>query len=130
MVTISNYKEREREDGSFFFVLEVQGGVELLQSQKTGQFYATSKKAYLPCTFNEKICQTLIGNTLEGSIYKQECEPFTFVVPETGEAMSLSHRWVFTPEEPQEKKTKVDNYLDNLERSFNNTPTMQTAFAH
>lgn len=130
MVTISNYKEREREDGSFFFVLEVQGGVELLRSQKTGQFYATSKKAYLPCTFNEKICQGLIGSTLEGSICKMECEPFSYIVPETGEEITLSHRWVLNPEEPQEKRTQADNYLDNLERNFNNAPVMQTAFAH
>lgn len=57
MVTIIDFKERNKEDGTSFFVLEVQGGIELVQSQRTKQFYATAKKAYISrgqliCTFS------------------------------------------------------------------------------
>lgn len=46
MVKIINYKERKREDGTSFFVLEISGGIEMLLCQKTGNYYATTKKAY------------------------------------------------------------------------------------
>ncbi|GGP03837.1 hypothetical protein GCM10010992_13760 [Cloacibacterium rupense] len=48
MVTIINYKERQKEDGTSFYVLEVQGGIEMVKSQKTVNFYATAKKAPKP----------------------------------------------------------------------------------
>jgi|BioPla2DNA2_1021312.scaffolds.fasta_scaffold01045_15 hypothetical protein len=101
MVKIVNYKERLREDNSSFYVLEVQGGIELVKSQSTGNYYATSKKAYIPTTFNEILCQSLIGQELEGSIVRQECKPYSYVVKDTGEELTLRHRWVFTPEKEQ-----------------------------
>ena len=45
MVTIINYKTRTKEDGTEFFLLEVQGGLEMVQSKTTNQYYATAKKA-------------------------------------------------------------------------------------
>ena len=101
MVKIVNYKERLREDNSSFYVLEVHGGIELVKSQSTGNYYATSKKAYIPTTFNEILCQSLIGQELEGSIVRQECKPYSYVVKDTGEELTLRHRWVFTPEKEQ-----------------------------
>lgn len=44
MVTIINYKQRQKEDGSTFYVLEFQGGIEMVMSQTTNQFYSASKK--------------------------------------------------------------------------------------
>lgn len=35
MVTIVNYKERLKDDGTSFFVLELQGGIEMTQSKET-----------------------------------------------------------------------------------------------
>ncbi|MCD9584253.1 hypothetical protein ACE1MK_11980 [Tenacibaculum maritimum] len=57
MVTIINYKERQKEDGTTFYVLEVQGGIEMIRSKVTGNFYATAKKAYVLSTFDEGICK-------------------------------------------------------------------------
>lgn len=99
MVRIINYKERQREDGSTFFVLEVQGGIEMVKSKQTGNFYATAKKAFLPSTFDEQTCSGLIGSEMPGSIMKERCEPFTYVVKETGEEITLSHRWVYVTED-------------------------------
>lgn len=98
MVTIVNYKERLKDDGSSFFVLELQGGIEMTQSKTTGMFYATAKKAIIPSTFDEVTCQGLIGTQIPGSIEKQDCEPYEYVVQETGEEIILSHRWVYVPE--------------------------------
>lgn len=101
MVTIINYKERQKEDGISFFVLEIQGGIEMLQSQRTGNFYATAKKAFLPSTFDELTCKALIGTQMPGSIEKVACEPYEYTIKDTGEIIVLSHRFSFTPEEKQ-----------------------------
>ena len=60
-------------------------------------FYATAKKAIIPSTFDEVTCKGLIGTQIPGSIEKQECEPYEYVVQETGEEIILSHRWVYVP---------------------------------
>ncbi|WP_341221601.1 hypothetical protein [Polaribacter atrinae] len=99
MVRIINYKERNKEDGTSFFVLELQGGIEMIQSKETGNFYATAKKAFIPSTFDEQTCVALIGTDMPGSISKEECEPFDYVVKETGEEITMYHRWVYVSEE-------------------------------
>src|SRR5690606_40836235 len=67
-------------------------------SSDLGMFYATAKKAIIPSTFDEITCKGLIGTQIPGSIEKQECEPYEYVVQETGEEIILSHRWVYVPE--------------------------------
>lgn len=110
MVTIVNYKQREREDGTFFFALELQGGIEMIMSKSTGNFYATAKKAYISSTFDEASCKALIGNQMEGTITKEECEPYTYIVKETGEEIILTHKWVFVPEGISiEKESNTNN---------------------
>lgn len=101
MVRIISYKERQKDDGETFLVLELQGGIEMVQSKKTGKFYATAKRAFIPSTFDKNTCVALIGTEMQGSIIKEECEPFDYVVKETGEEITLYHRWVYSPEENQ-----------------------------
>jgi len=105
MVTIIDFKERNKDDGSSFFVLEVQGGIELVQSQKTKQFYATAKKSYIPSTFNEITCAALVGTQMPGEIEKVDCDPYEYTVQETGEVITLTHRYQYV----QEQKPKQDN---------------------
>lgn len=106
MVRIINYKERQKEDGTSFFVLELQGGIEMVLSKTTGKFYATAKKAFIPSTFDEQTCSALVGTEMQGNIIKEQCEPFTYVVKETGEEITLTHRWVYTTEESVVSKQK------------------------
>ena len=44
MVRIIDYKTRQKEDGTEFYLLEVQGGIEMVKSKETGLYYATAKK--------------------------------------------------------------------------------------
>ncbi len=44
MVTVSGYAVRQNQEGESFVVLILQGDLEMLQSQQTGNFYATAKK--------------------------------------------------------------------------------------
>lgn len=112
MVRIIGFKQREKEDGTPFFILELQGGVEMLLSKETGQYYATSKKAYVTSTFDETTCKALIGSEMPGEIAKKEVQPYTYIVKETGEELILNHRWVFIPKSGEE--TKREEILDQL----------------
>lgn len=103
MVTIVNYKERQKEDGTEFFVLELQGGIEMVKSKETGNFYATAKRACIPSTFTREVCESLIGTQMSGGIVKEACKPFNYVIKETGEEITLNHRWVYKSEEELRK---------------------------
>jgi len=116
MVRIIDFKVRMNGEGESFNALIVQGGIELVQSKETGMFYATAKKASIPSTFDDKTCETLIGQELPGSIEKVECEPYEFTNEETGEVMELSHRWVFVKEgETVNQAAKVEQFEEEPE---------------
>lgn len=97
MVRIVNYLKRQTEEGKEFFVLEVQGGIEMVLSQSTQKYYATAKKAYVSSTFDEATCKALIGTEMPGTVSKVECDPYEFVSTQTGEIVTLSHNYVYTP---------------------------------
>lgn len=117
MVTIINFKERQTEDGKPFFVLEVQGGMELIKSQATGKFYATARKASIPSTFDEMTCKALIGTQMEGGIKKEECEPYEYINKETGDFLMLSHRYVYVQDGQEEapKQPVHENFKPSIE---------------
>lgn len=128
MVTIINFKERNKEDGKSFFVLELQGGIELVQSQKTGQFYATAKKAYIPSTFDQLTCQALIGTQMPGSIEKEECEPYEYTVQETGEIIVLAHRYQYV-QQPTEKSKPIPEKFTPDVNIFSKNGKSEMAYA-
>lgn len=97
MVTLVNYKKRTNAEGEDFFALELQGGLSMVQSKETGQFYATAKKTSVTSTFDEEACKELIGTKIEGEIVKVQCEPYTFAIEQTGEEITLDFRWQFRP---------------------------------
>jgi hypothetical protein len=99
MVTIVNFEKRQSKTGNEFLALILQGGVEMVRSAETGQFYATVKRCSVPSTLDEDTCKLMIGSQLDGSIQKLICDPFEYTVPETGEVIELSHRWSYVPAE-------------------------------
>jgi hypothetical protein len=104
MVTISGYNERVNKEGKPFYTLTVQGGLEMVLSEKTGRYYCTAKQSSVPSTFTEQVCKDLIGTKLPGKVSKVACEPFEYTVQETGEVILLNHRWVYSPSEaPQDE---------------------------
>lgn len=117
MVRIISYKSRQREDGTSFCALEVQGGIEMVLSQKTNQYYATAKKTFISSTFDEQTCQALIGTEMPGNIQKQECEPYEYLVKETGESIILQHRFVYVPENVSASliKSNISNHITEFE---------------
>ncbi len=106
MLQITNYHQRQRTDGTSFFTLEIQGGIDMVQSKQTNQFYATVKKTYISSTFDELTCQALIGSPIPGAIGKEDCEPYEYEHKKTGEIITMTTRNVYIP---QELLPEVDN---------------------
>ncbi len=99
MVTIVDYKTYQKEDGTNFHVLIVQGGVEAVKSSQTNKTYLTARTARVSCTFNEATCKALIGNEIPGQIKKVEVAPYEYAMPDSGEVISLSHSYCFVTDE-------------------------------
>lgn len=97
MVTIRNYYLNESSEGRKYVSLELIGEIELLQSKESGRFYATVKRCLITSTFDEITAKIMLGKSLSGSIVKQECEPYQYKVPGTGELVSLTHKYVYIP---------------------------------
>jgi hypothetical protein len=98
MVRIIDYTKRQNSAGEDFFLLVLQGGLQLVKSKETNRYYATMKQASMSTTFDENTCKSLIGEEIPGSIVKVETEPYEYTVPETGEVITLSHRWEYVKE--------------------------------
>jgi hypothetical protein len=116
MVRIVNYQKRTTEEGKEFFTLELQGGIEVVKSQETGKLYMTARKANMSCTFDELTCQSLIGTELPGSVRKVECEEYSYTIKDTGEIITLSHRFEYVEQEaptniPQMSKTSIEDFM-------------------
>ena len=102
MVTISNFKQRTNKEGKEFISLELQGDVELIQSLKSGKFYASARRAFITSTFNSEFAKGLIGTKLPGTIKRVESDPYEYTIPESGELITLAYRYEYQPENMQE----------------------------
>ncbi|WP_367756119.1 hypothetical protein [Flavobacterium sp. WC2430] len=101
MVTITDYKTFSKENGENFFALVVQGGLEAVRSAQTSKMYFTAKTATVPTTFNETTCKSLVGTTLDGSVKKVECDDYEYTVKDTGEIITLTHRYEYISDEEE-----------------------------
>ena len=97
MVTIVDYRISKNTDGEQFVSLILEGDLTMIQSHETGSWYATSKRASITSTFDEVKANKLIGRELPGSIIREECDPYLYTVPETGEEIELSHTYKYVP---------------------------------
>ena len=98
MVTVVNYAVRQAKDGRVFLALILQGGLCLVQSKQTGNFYATVKTCSVPSTFDEELAKTMLGEKIPGSVQRKPCDPYDFVIKDTGEVLHLDYRWAYVPE--------------------------------
>ena len=122
MVTISDYKQCTSQDGREFFAITLQGEVTVNQSQN-GSFYLTANKTLIPTSFNEAVCQNLIGKTLAGSIQKVPCESYEFT-NSTGETVTLNYRYQYSP---KEEGTVIKQVPNPMEMPQQNIPFMPMA---
>ena len=118
MVKIIKIESRQNDDGNEFNVLILQGGVEMVRSERTGNFYATTRKASVTSTFDDETAKALVGTEISGSIEKTECEPYEVINQESGLVTTLTHRYVYVPEESETKKNPNNsNELEEISPS-------------
>jgi len=98
MVTIIGTEKRKTKTGTDFLVMILQGDIEIAVSKETGKPYLTARKTSIPCTFDEAVAKTLIGQQLPGGIEKVEVKPYEFIVPSTGKKIKLSHSYQYSKE--------------------------------
>lgn len=99
MVRIIDYKLSENADGKEFISLKLQGGLEPIQSQQTGRFYLTAKTCFIPSTFDLRAAEALIGSEMPGKVSRVASDPYQYTVKETGEVLTLSHRYEYRPDD-------------------------------
>ena len=97
MVQVTNFHEVETKEGKTFISLELTGGLELIQSQSTGKFYATVRKCRVPSTFDANIAKMMVGTQMDGEIVRIETDPYEFLNKRTGELMTLQHSYAYRP---------------------------------
>jgi hypothetical protein len=98
MVTIVGLEKRKSADGTEFNVMSLQGSVVVAISKATGKPYLTARKSSIPCTFDEILAKTLIGQSLPGEIERIEVDEYEFVVPGTKKKLKLNHSYQYSAE--------------------------------
>lgn len=106
MVIVKNAHLRKGQDDKEFVTLELNGDIELIQSQNTGRFYATVRRSFISTTFDLPTAKMFIGKTLPGQIIRQECEPYEFTIPDTGEVVTLNYSYQYSPETKPQTEAK------------------------
>jgi len=127
MVTIVGFKSSINQDGEEFFSLILQGKIEMVKSQTTGDYYATARKARISSTFSEEVCESLVGTQMAGEIVKEACEPYEYTIEQTGEIIELSHQYKFIPEGEKSNSRKSVQPLSSFENSFSENGVLETA---
>lgn len=105
MVVVKEVKSYESNQGKEFFGLIVQSGAIPVRSKDSGRIYLTAKTAFVPTTFDELMCESLIGTEFPGTIKQISCEDYDFTIKETGEVVTMNHRWEY-----------VDDSLEIIEK--------------
>lgn len=99
MVTVKTYHVRTKFDGTSFITLELEGGLEMVQSQETGKFYATVRHCSISTTFDEQTAKSLIGSRLPGKVSRVESDPYDYTIKSTGEVIQLAHSYQYQPDD-------------------------------
>lgn len=114
MVTIIDYRKSQNNKGESFISLKVQSGVTAIQSQQTGRMYLTAQTAYVPSTFDEATAQALIGSTIPGTVKRVASDPYEYTIKDTGEVVTLSHRFEYVADEAATPKQPAMELADEF----------------
>jgi hypothetical protein len=118
MVIVTDVIEKVNSQTEKTFVLfEISGGLEMVQSQGTGKFYATMRKCRVPSTFSVDVAKMLIGTTIPGTVVRVEVDGYEYTVPSTGEVIKLAHSYAYQPEGSMELMGQTNVELIEDEQS-------------
>lgn len=126
MVTVIDYAVRSNSEGEDFIALLLQGDLEMVQSQDTGNFYATARKCYVTSTFDERTADNLIGQQMPGKIVRKACDPYDYTI-ESGEVLKLDFTWAYVPEGDEPRRQKQDTPHVPVQTQFSGNGVMAEA---
>jgi len=118
MVTVTNFKVVETEEGDTYIRLILSGGISMVKSKETNRFYATNRRCSISATFVEETAKQMVGTTMGGSIIKEDCEPYEYET-DKGEILELSHRWTYTDKSDQQ--LAIDDLVHSVNTNGNGT---------
>jgi hypothetical protein len=100
MVTVIGYNIRTQKEGEqkTYISLELEGDIEMVQSQNSGRFYATVRRCAISSTFDETTASRMVGKQMPGSVERVPCDPYDFTIEGTGEVVKIGYRWSYMPE--------------------------------
>jgi hypothetical protein len=98
MVKVIEIKALENNQGEAYVGLIVQSGIVPVKSKETGRVYLTAKTAFVPTTFDEETATALIGEQFQGSVRKVATDPYDYTIEDTGEVITMHHRWEYFDE--------------------------------
>lgn len=100
MLTVTNYRVFTGNSGEKFVSLELTGGIEMIQSKTSGDFYTRTKRCFIPFTDGEEAAELLLGTLIPGSIQRVKCEPYDYQL-KSGEVATLNHKYKYQQEEEE-----------------------------
>lgn len=98
-VTVTGYQKKKNSEGGSFYVLQIEGGVNISKSETTGNYFASTMKTNIVASMDETSCKALIGSQLPGTIIKKEVMPYSYTVPSTGEEIMLNYKYEYVAED-------------------------------
>jgi hypothetical protein len=98
MLIVKSFRQRITNESKEFVTLELQGGLEFVQSLNTGKFHGCIRKRSIHTTFTVNVAKMLIGLKIAGTIVRQECQPYKYKIHATGEELMPHTLWGYQPE--------------------------------
>lgn len=100
-VTVTGYQKKKNSEGGSFFVLQIEGGVNITKSETSGNYFATTMKTNIVASMDEVSCKALIGSELPGTVIKKEVAPYSYTIPSSGEEVMLNYKYEYVAEEEE-----------------------------
>ena len=97
MVTIVEVAERTAANGNTFCSVMVAGDASVHMNAE-GKASLVALKASIPSNLPKDVLEGMIGNKLPGKVERVETEPYQWTNPNTGEEITLSHTYKYSPE--------------------------------
>jgi hypothetical protein len=106
MVSVTGFRIVETEEGEKYVRLVLSGDLEMVRSENTGNFYATTRRATISSKFDEDTSQKMIGKELPGTIERVEVDPYEFELDD-GTKIQIAHRWIYQESKVKDIKSKA-----------------------
>ncbi|MDP2384821.1 MAG: hypothetical protein Q8M29_00485 [Bacteroidota bacterium] len=96
MVTVIEVVQRKNAKDETFVALILSSGIEMIKSN-AGKFYASVRRASVPCTLDYEIAKSMVGQKMPGTIIKKPTKPYPFTTKK-GEVIEIDFTYEFTDE--------------------------------